>query len=251
MKKSLLIIAAVAMSFVACSKEEIQTVSKGMTLSANVADDNTKATIAKEEGTTTWKFSWETDDVVNVTSPSAGNPSYDFTYDGTSFKCEVAEPAPGKWSAVYPADFTTNGLSFVGQDGTLAGAMAKYYMTGSCPSDGSAKLSMDMNPQVARLKVNLNPSYFSGHSSTGSYKRVILFTDKDQHKFFLNIKKDGELEGSSTALAAYDFSEGDIPTEPIYLIAPAGVELYVTNQFRLFTSLKSLEAGHIYNVTLK
>ena len=154
MKKSLLIIAAVAMSFVACSKEEIQTVSKGMTLSANVADDNTKATITKKEGTIKWNFFWELNDVVNVTSPSDGNPSYDFTYDGTSFKCETAIPAPGKWSAVYPKSYTTNGISFLNQDGTLESAMEKYLLTGSCTSDGSAKLLMPMEPKFAILKIN-------------------------------------------------------------------------------------------------
>ena len=151
MKKTLYIAAAViAVMFAAsCQKDDVQAVKKGMTLSANV--EETKAIIEKDGSV--WHFSWGTGDVVSVTDPYG--TSYDFTYDGTSFKCETAVPAEGEWTAVYPKGGEPE--SYANQDGTIASAMAKYYMTSSCTSDGSAKLSMKMNPHAAILKVKYDP----------------------------------------------------------------------------------------------
>ena len=239
MKKTLLIAAAVAMSFVACSKEEIQTVGKGMTLSANVADDNTKATINKNSETEKWNFSWEANDAVAVTAP--GGDKYNFVKPETGdFKCEVAEPAAGEWTAVYPANYNTDdGINFAGQDGSLKCALAKYYMTGSCESDGSATLSMKMEPKCAILKVKNNAS---------SDKTIYLMNGYNEYynKIISNgvatKAKGGKTESLLATVAAYSES---------YIAIPVPTEKVKVNYGGTnYTKFQKISAGKVYNVTI-
>ena len=252
MKKSLLIIAAVAMSFVACSKEEIQTVSKGMTLSANVADDNTKATIDKNSETEKWDFSWETNDVVSVKSPT--DKIYDFTYDGTSFKCETAEPEAGNWTAVYPKEYKVSEISFEDQwadplnpfapvttESTLKSAMQKYCLEGNCPSDVSATLSMTMFPKCAILKVTNN---------SGKIQALKLIDSSFGVNAYHKINSEGNVVSSRSSesgeLASVK-SDGNV----YYIAIPVPDVAVKLNGTKDFTSGKKLEAGKVYNVTLE
>ena len=261
MKKSLLIIAAVAMSFVACSKAEIQTVCKGMTLSANVADDNTKATIAKKEGTTPtkWQFKWEKGDVVRVTSPVT-RTSYDFTYDGTSFKCETAIPEPGIWTAVYPASAASSDFAItmksnvsgeLGQDGTLASVMKNYLMGGSSEDyeQPVTTISINMTPKIAIVKITNN----TGNEVSIDFTTNIPATVTQQPSYITSISKDGSAKYTASTLRGLT---GKIPNgETYWYIAPAnpnytsGVGLKYGSKF-YNTKKKYLDAGKVYNVTL-
>ena len=247
MKKTLLIAAAVAMSFVACSKEEIQTVGKGMTLSANVADDNTKATIT--DNGEKWSFAWQTNDAVAVTAP--GGAEYNFVKPETGdFKCEAAEPAAGDWTAVYPKSYTTDGISFLHQDGTLESAMEKYLLTGSCPSEGSATLSMKMTPTFAILKIY------------NSKEEAIWFSLGNKAKAnHPSIYKEGIITPVTGAGVSSQINceIGTVQAgQTNYYIVPAS-EYYLAyanetvNNITLGTNYKgypkTFVAGHIYNVT--
>ena len=255
MKKSLLIIAAVAMSFVACSKEEIQTVSKGMTLSANVADDNTKATIDKNSETEKWDFSWETNDVVSVKSPSG--LLYDFTYDGTSFKCETAVPETGVWTAVYPASAQDGGFLIniqekdnpKTQDGTLKSVMKNYLMGGSSEDyeQPETTISIKMTPKIAIVKI----------TNTKEYAFMMNFTTNKGDSFtnatnVASIDASGEVFGKNTySMGSY---AGTISVgETNWYIAPANQNIYLQTRNsdsgpKSYKGSKTLTAGTVYNV---
>lgn len=255
MKKSLLIIAAVAMSFVACSKEEIQTVSKGMTLSANVADDNTKATIAKEEGTTTWNFSWEVGDVVSVKSPT--DKIYDFTYDGTSFKCETAVPEAGVWTAVYPASAQKSDFSIniqekdnpKTQDGTLESVMENYLMGGSSEDyeEAETTISIKMTPKIAIVKIaNNTDNVYMMNFTTNTGSKFSSATNVE------TINATGEVSSTNT------FSSGGYAgtisaRQTNWYIAPANQNIYLQTRnsdsgSKTYKGPKKLTAGTVYNV---
>ena len=251
MKKTLYIAAAViAVMFAAsCQKDDVQAAKKGMTLSANV--EETKATIDREEkseGVFVWHFSWELNDVVSVTDPN--DKPYDFTYDGKSFKNAEAEPAEGEWKAVYPKSYTTDGISFLHQDGTLKSAMEKYLLEGSNDSDGSATLNITMNPTFAILKItnkqNENLWFSLGNKSKANHP---------------SIYKEGIIT-PVTGAGVSNQTNCEIGTvkagQTNYYIVPAS-EYYLAyakenvNNITLGTNYKgnpkTFVAGHIYNVT--
>ena len=239
MKKSLLIIAAVAMSFVACSKEEIQTVSKGMTLSANVADDNTKATIT-DNGDKTWSFSWEVGDVVSVTSPSG--ETYPFVYDGTSFKCETADPEAGKWTAVYyPADFETNGFDLRNQDGTKEYVADHMLLKGDKTYESAVStlsMTMEKSDKLAVLALTNN-------SDSADAKYAIRLSDSEA--YYTKLRNDGswETNGSKSACFLHAF---DKIGQTQYFLVPAGVSIIVKG-FSFDSGAKILTAGKVYKLT--
>ena len=235
MKKSLLIIAAVAMSFVACSKEEIQNVGKGMTLSANVADDNTKATIDKNSGTGKWNFSWETNDVVSVKSPSG--LLYDFTYDGTSFKCETALPEAGTWSVAYAANSTVDNRYFISQDGTLESAMKKYWLTGSCHSDGSSTLSCKMDPKFAVLAVTLTVTQY-----------IQILDGNLKSGYLSGLDSDGTIMWSKSEVSFPKKTSIEAVTQ--YFVVPVDVPLIVSNDKGKTSSARTLKKGKVYTLSM-
>lgn len=164
MKKTLLIAAAVAMSFVACSREEIQNVGKGMTMTAAVQEDS-KAFLEKDG--TTYHFNWETNDIVYVYNPSS--TEYEFKNNGTTFVSEEAMPAAGNWVATYP-DKRSEDIGFDGQDGTLASIAKNFPIHGTTTASADqTKLEFAMEPVCAVLKI----------TTTEPLSSVILTVDSD------------------------------------------------------------------------
>lgn len=249
MKKTLYIAAAVvAVMFAAsCQKDGVQAAKKGMTLSA-IVDDNAKATIT-DKGDKSWSFSWETGDVVSVTSPSDGK-LYDFTYDGKSFKNAEAEPAAGAWTAVYPKSYTTDGISFLHQDGTLKSAMEKYLLEGSCESEGSATLSMEMTPKFAILKITNKQTedlWFSlGNKSKANhpsiYKEGIITPVTGAG---VNNKINCEIGTVKVGQTNYYI----VPASEYYLAYAKDNVNNITLGTNYNNSPKTFVAGKIYNVT--
>lgn len=230
MKKTLYIAAAViAVMFAAsCQKDDVQAAKKGMTLSANV--EETKAIIEKDGSV--WHFNWEAGDVVRVTSPSG--KSYDFTYDGTSFKCETAVPEAGTWTAVYPANFKTDGIDLKNQDGTIRSAMSNFYMECDFSSSGSSTLSCTMNPQLAVLAVTFTAKAskctIMAASGAGYYKKL---------------KNDGKWELSTSPIY---FPATTSASETQYFVVPAGVSIMVVSG--TYSKDKILDKGKVYTLLL-
>ena len=257
MKKTLYIAAAViAVMFAAsCQKDDVQAAKKGMTLSANV--EETKATIERDATgeKVVWHFSWEIGDVVSVKSPLG--KLYDFIYDGTSFKCETAEPEPGIWTAVYPAS-AQDGAFLINiqekdnpktQDGTLKSVMKNYLMDGASENyeEAETTISIKMTPKIAIVQITNN---------TDNAIMMNFTTNKgDTWNAATNVASidaSGKVKGTNTySMGSYAGTISSGKTN--YYIAPANQNIYVQTRNsdsgpKSYTGPKTLTAGTVYNV---
>lgn len=111
MKKTLLLaLAAVATIFTSCSSDITNDnddsnngQGKGMTLIANVEQNDTRAKLDKISTTGTWKFEYTVNDKVKVGNDLIEN-YYTFTKNGDNFSSTDAKTteSPAKWYAYYP-----------------------------------------------------------------------------------------------------------------------------------------------------
>lgn len=238
MKKTILIFAVAAMSFAACSKEEVPTTGKVMTISAEV-DDGVKATIS-DNGDKTWTFKWTSGDEAFVKDPDGSKCKFTWV-EGNKFE-GMATPQSGTWTAVFPYSAGTDNIKFSEQDGTIEDAMSKYLLKGTYESDGSSVLSFKMKPHFAVLKITNN---------TGLKVTNIAYFDGS--KYFAYYTSANYLGGYSDFTGIFKFGYGITNGNTAYFIAPAAkycIE-YVTDDGHSTTTEKTVEAGHIYNVTLE
>ena len=239
MKKALFIVAAIAMTFVACTKDEVRNGTKGMTLSANV--DETKA-IIEDQGNQTWKFLWNGGDEVGVTSPS-GTPYTFVKPESGDFTCGEAVPEEGVWRAQYPASFTS--FNFTQQSGELSDVMANYFMTGASENyeSATAQISMTMEPKLAIIKVTNN---------TRAEINIQYMKNKDMFNtyFWLEFSSDGEVSQHSRTHNPEYYCGIIGVNETKYYLAPAKQVTMWVNEAQYGTA-KTLAAGHIYNLVVK
>lgn len=253
MKKTLLLaLAAVATIFTSCSSDITNDnddsnngQGKGMTLIANVEQDDTRATFEPNDTYgSTWKFTYTDNDQVQVGNNLIGN-YYTFTKSGANFSCADAQATQKEtnWYAYYPGI----DIDLTNQDGKADGSAAKLYALAGATTTattGAAGLTIDMKAQAAVLRIVKVDNY--GPCD------IFLKTKEGKYVSGLKAKKDDagfEVVTSDTKVSVFKVANEN--TAGIYyVIVPAGVYLEVWNEDRKFkTTSKGLTAGKYYTLT--
>ena len=137
MKKTLLLaLAAVASIFTSCSSDITNDnddsnngQGKGMTLIANVEQDDTRATLTTSDDISgKWSFAYTGNEKVSVGN-NLIDKYYTFTNNGANFSCADAKATntDANWFAYYPG----TDIDLTNQDGTETSAANLYALAGA------------------------------------------------------------------------------------------------------------------------
>ena len=252
MKKTLLLaLAAVATIFTSCSSDitndnddSNNSHGKGMTLIANVEQNDTRATLDTKETFGTWSFAYTESDKVQVGNDQMDNNYYTFTKNGDNFSCADAKATntDAKWFAYYPS--TT--IDLTNQAGTEASAADLYALAGATttPTTGAEGLTIEMKAQAAVLRIvkvdNFGPC-------------DIYLKTKDRYVSGLIAKKNKagfDVKTSTEKVSVFKKNNTD-KAGIYYVFVPAGVKIEVWNDNKLIntTKDKGLSAGKYYTLT--
>lgn len=252
MKKTLLLaLAAVATIFTSCSSDITNDnddsnngQGKGMTLIANVEQDDTRATLTTSDDTSgKWSFAFTNNDPVQVGNNTIDN-YYTFTKSGETFSSTDAKvtSSAADWYAYYP---DTN-IDLTNQEGTKESAAKLYALAGETTkaTTGADGLKINMKAQAAVLRIvkvdNFGPC------------DIFLKTKKGKYVSGLKAKKDEagfELVTSDTKVPVFH-KDSNGNAGIYYVIVPAGVYLEVWNEDRKFkTTSNGLNPGKYYTLT--
>lgn len=252
MKKTLLIaLAAIATIFTSCSSDIINDnddsnngQGKGMTLIANVEQDDTRATFNPDNTFGTWKFAYTDNDKVKVGNKFIDN-YYTFTKSGEKFSCADAQATKQEtnWYAYYPG----TDIKLTDQDGTEASAAKLYALAGATttPTTGAEGLTINMKAQAAVLRI----------VKVDNYGPCDIYLKTADGKFVSGLKaKNNEagydVEISDTKVSVF-YKESTGNAGIYYVIVPAGVKISVYNEKKLIKTTKEagLSAGKYYTLT--
>lgn len=255
MKKTLLLaLAAVATIFTSCSSDITNDnddsnngQGKGMTLIANVEQDDTRATFEPNDTYgSTWKFTYTDNDQVQVGNNLIGN-YYTFTKSGANFSCADAKATntDATWYAYYP----DTDIDLTNQEGTEASAAKFYALAGATTTatTGAEGLTINMKAQAAVLRIvkvdNYGPCDIYLKTADGKY--VSGLKAKKNEAGYDVVKSDTKVSvftKESTGNAGI-----------YYVIVPAGVKIsvYNTNDENHIKTTKTagLTAGRYYTLT--
>lgn len=252
MKKTLLFaLAAVATIFTSCSSDinndndDLNNgQGKGMTLIANVEQDDTRATLDPSDTFGKWGFKYTDNDKVSVGNDKIDN-YYTFTNNGETFSCADAKATntDATWYAYYPS--TT--IDLTNQDGKADGSAAKLYALAGATetaTTGAEDLTINMKAKAAVLRIVKVDNY--GPCD------IYLKTDGKYVKG-LKAKKNGagyDVETSDTKVSVFTKASED-NAGIYYVIVPAGVKIEVWNDTKLIKTTKDagLTAGRYYTLT--
>lgn len=251
MKKTLLIaLAAIATIFTSCSSDinndnddSNNGQGKGMTLIANVEQDDTRATLDPSVTFGTWSFKYEDNDNVVVGNDQMNNTFYKFTKNGEKFSSTEAKATKSEanWYAYYPG--TT--IDLTNQAGTEASAAELYALAGATTTatTGADGLTINMKAKAAVLRIVKVDNYGPCDiciETTGGYVKG------------LKAKKNGagfDVVTSTEKVSVFQ-KESNGNAGIYYVIVPAGVPLKVYNDGINFkTTSKGLTAGKYYTLT--
>ena len=259
MKKTLLLaLAAIATIFTSCSSDIINDnddsnngQGKGMTLIANVEQDDTRASLTTSDDTSgKWSFAYTDNDKVEVGNNLIGN-YYTFTKNGANFSCADAKATntDANWFAYYPG----TDIDLTNQDGTETSAANLYALAGATEkaTTGADGLTINMKAQAAVLRIVKVDNY--GPCD------IYLMTKEGKYVKGLKAKKNAagfEVETSETRTSVFykesskDYKENKGNSGIYYVIVPAGVYLEVWNDgIKFKTTTKGLTAGKYYTLT--
>lgn len=252
MKKTILLaLAAVATIFTSCSSDIANDnddsnngQGKGMTLIANVEQDDTRATFEPNDTYgSTWKFTYTDNDQVQVGNNLIGN-YYTFTKSGANFSCADAKATntDATWYAYYP----DTDIDLTNQEGTEASAAKFYALAGATTTatTGAEGLTINMKAQAAVLRIVKVDNY--GPCD-------IYLKTKDGYVSGLTAKKDQDgfdVKTSKEKVSIFKKNNTD-KAGIYYVIVPAGVKIEVWNNDRCFktTNDAGLTAGKYYTLT--
>ena len=253
MKKTLLIaLAAIATIFTSCSSDinndnddSNNGQGKGMTLIANVEQDDTRATLDPSVTFGTWSFKYEDNDNVVVGNDQMNNTFYKFTKNGEKFSSTEAKATKSEanWYAYYPG--TT--IDLTNQAGTEASAAELYALAGATTTatTGADGLKINMKAKAAVLRIvkvdNFGPCDIYLKTADGMFVSG-LTAKKDEAGF--------DVETSNTKVSVFnnvDHGKAGI----YYVIVPADVKISVYNSDKLIKTTKDpgLKAGNYYTLT--
>ena len=243
--------AAVATIFTSCSSDIINDnddsnngQGKGMTLIANVEQDDTRATLDTKDTFGKWSFAYEDNDKVSVRNDKIDN-YYIFTKNGANFSCADAKATntDANWYAYYPG----TDINLTNQEGTPESAAKLYALAGATttPTTGADGLTINMKAQAAVLRIvkvdNFGPCDIYLKTKDGKYVSGLKAKKNDAGY---------EVVTSDTKVSVfYKANEGNAGI--YYVIVPAGVKISVWNKDRCFktTNDKGLSAGKYYTLT--
>lgn len=253
MKKTILLaLAAVATIFTSCSSDIINDnddsnngQGKGMTLIANVEQDDTRATLTTSDDTSgKWSFAFTDNDKVEVGNDQINN-YYTFTKSCDNFSCADAKATntAANWYAYYPS--TT--IDLTNQEGTPASAAKLYALAGKTEkaTTGAEGLTINMKAQAAVLRIvkvdNYGPCDIYLKTADGKY--VSGLTAKKNEAGF-------DVKTSTEKVSVFKKNNTD-KAGIYYVIVPAGVKIEVWNDTKLIntTKDKGLSAGKYYTLT--
>lgn len=253
MKKTLLLaLAAVATIFTSCSSDitidnddSNNGQGKGMTLIANVEQDDTRATLTTSDDISgKWSFAFTNNDPVQVGNNTIDN-YYTFTKSGETFSSTDAKvtSSAADWYAYYP---DTN-IDLTNQEGTKESAAKLYALAGETTkaTTGAEGLTIKMKAQAAVLRI----------VKVDNYGPCDIYLKTADGKFVKGLKaKTNEagyvVETSDTKVSV--FTKESIGNAGIYyVIVPAGVKISVWNNDRCFKTTidAGLTAGKYYTLT--
>lgn len=252
MKKTILLaLAAVATIFTSCSSDIANDnddsnngQGKGMTLIANVEQDDTRATFDPSATFGTWKFEYTDNDQVSVGN-NLITDYYTFTKNGEKFSCADAKATStaAKWYAYYPS--TT--IDLTNQKGTEASAAKLYALAGATETatTGAEGLTINMTRQAAVLRIVKVDNY--GPCD------IFLMTKEGKYVSGLKAKKNEagfEVVTSDTKVSVFQ-KESKGNAGIYYIIVPAGVQIAVWNDTKRINTTKEagLTAGKYYTLT--
>lgn len=254
MKKTLLLaLAAVATIFTSCSSDITNDnddsnngQGKGMTLIANVEQNDTRATLTTSDDISgKWIFAFTNDDNVQVGNNTI-NDYYTFTKSVEAFSSADAKvtSSAADWYAYYPA----TDIDLTNQEGTEASAAKFYALAGATatPTTGAAGLTIDMKAKAAVLRIVKVDNY-------GPCDIYLKTADGKKYVSGLKAKKDNagyEVVTSDTKVSVFT-KESTGNAGIYYVIVPAGVKISVWNNDRCFKTTKDagLTAGRYYTLT--
>ena len=252
MKKTLLLaLAAVATIFTSCSSDITNDnddsnngQGKGMTLIANVEQDDTRATFEPNDTIgSTWKFTYTDNDKVYVGNDKI-NKYYTFTKNGETFSSTEAKAtnSNANWYAYYPG----TEINLTGQDGTKESAAKLYALAGATTTatTGADGLAINMKPQAAVLRI----------VKVDNYGPCDIYLKTKDGKFVSGLKANNnagyDVVTSDTKVSVFTkANEGNAGI--YYVIVPAGLKISVYNSGKLIKSTKTagLTAGKYYTLT--
>lgn len=252
MKKTLLLaLAAIATIFTSCSSDIINDnddsnngQGKGMTLIANVEQDDTRATLTTSDDISgKWSFAYTGNEKVSVGN-NLIDKYYTFTNNGANFSCADAKATntDANWYAYYPA----TDINLTNQEGTPKSAADLYALAGATKTatTGADGLTINMKAQAAVLRIvkvdNFGPC-------------DIYLKTKDGYVSGLTAKKNEagfDVKTSTEKVSVLKKNKTD-KAGIYYVIVPAGVKIEVWNDTKLIntTKDKGLSAGKYYTLT--
>lgn len=251
MKKTLLIaLAAIATIFTSCSSDITNDDNdsnngqgKGMTLIANVEQDDTRATLTTSDDTSgKWSFAYTDNDKVEVGNNQINN-YYKFTKSGENFSCADAKATStaANWYAYYPS---TN-FDLTNQAGTVESAAKLYALAGATETatTGADGLAINMKAKAAVLRIvkvdNYGPCDIYLKTTGGYVKGLRAVQNQDKYT----------VETSDEKVSVFKKEKND-KAGIYYVIVPAGVPLEVWNDgIKFKTTTKGLTAGNYYTLT--
>lgn len=260
MKNTLLLaLAAVATIFTSCSSDITNDnddsnngQGRGMTLIANVEQDDTRATLTTSDDISgKWSFAYTDNDKVKVGNDKIDN-YYTFTNNGANFSSTEAQAtnSDANWYAYYPG--TT--IDLTNQAGTEASAAELYALAGATTTatTGADGLKINMKAKAAVLRIVKVDNY--GPCD------IYLMTKEGKYVKGLKAKKNAagfEVETSETRTSVFykessvDYKENKGNSGIYYVIVPAGVKISVYNDEKLINTTKEagLTAGRYYTLT--
>lgn len=253
MKKILLLaLATVATIFTSCSSDITNDnddsnngQGKGMTLIANVEQDDTRATFDPSNTFGTWSFAYTENDKVQVGNDLLIDNYYTFTKKGDNFSCTNAQPTntDTNWYAYYPG----TDINLIDQEGTEASAAKLYALAGATEktTTGASGLTINMKAKVAVLRIvkvdNYGPCDIYLKTADGKYVKG-LKAKKNDAGF--------DVETSDTKVSVFN-KEDNGKADIYYVIVPAGVKIEVWNDTKRINTTKAagLTAGKYYTLT--
>lgn len=240
MKKTLLLVlAAVATIFTSCSSDITNDnddsnngQGKGMTLIANVEQDDTRATLDTKDTFGKWSFAYEDNDKVSVGNDLKGD-YYTFTKNGETFSCADAQATEQEtnWYAYYPG----TDIDLTNQEGTETSAANLYALAGATEkaTTGTEGLTINMKAQAAVLRI----------VKVDNYGPCDIYLKTKDGKFVKGLKAKKDEAGYEVVTSDTKESVFKVANETTagiyYVIVPAGVYLEVWNEDRKFKTTYS------------